>query len=70
MKKVLYVKPEIEVVLLKERLMLELPVSNSTVYDEAAKEGDFDDTNIWDSHESVWGKPSGKDQNWDKWSDN
>jgi hypothetical protein len=65
-----YIKPEIEVVLLKDRLMLELPVSNFTVDDEAAKEGSFDDEMDWDSQESIWGKSSGKDQNWDEWSGN
>lgn len=70
MNKMKYIKPEIEVVLLKDRLMLELPVSNFTVDDEAAKEGSFDDEMDWDSQESIWGKPSGKDQNWDEWSGN
>ena len=69
-KRELYIKPEIEVVLLKDRLMLELPVSNFTVDDEAAKEGSFDDEMDWDSQESIWGTPSGKDQNWDEWSGN
>lgn len=69
-KRELYIKPEIEVVLLKDRLMLELPVSNFTVDDEAAKEGSFDDEMDWDSHESIWGKSSSKDQNWDEWSGN
>ena len=59
MKKILYIKPEIEIVLLKERLMLELPVSNATVDDEAAKKKDIfeenpddilgpDRNNLWD----------------------
>ena len=53
-----YIKPDVEVVLLKDRLMLELPVSESFVDDEAAKESHFEDTqedvfgpkskNLWD----------------------
>lgn len=70
MNKMKYIKPEIEVVLLKDRLMLELPVSNFEVDDEAAKKGMFDDDTDWNSQESIWGKPSSKDQNWDEWSVN
>ncbi len=71
MNKMKYIKPVIEVVLLKDRLMLELPVSNYEIpeEDEAAKKGMFDQTD-WDSQESIWGKPSSKDQNWDEWSGN
>ena len=58
-KKSQYIKPELEVVVLKERLMLELPVSNGFVDDEAAKGSiNFDDNqhdvlgpkqkNLWD----------------------
>jgi hypothetical protein len=57
-KRELYIKPEVEIVALKERLMLELPVSDSFVDDEAAKESHFEDTeedvfgskskNLWD----------------------
>ncbi len=57
-KRELYIKPYVEVVLLKDRLMLELPVSDSFVDDEAAKDGNFEDTeedafgpknkNLWD----------------------
>lgn len=66
-----YIKPEIEVVLLKDRLMLELPVSNFEVDDEAAKKGMFDDDTDWNSQESIWGnKSQSKDDNWDVWGDN
>ena len=70
-KRELYIKPEIEVVLLKDRLMLELPVSNFTVDDEAAKEGAFDDEIDWNSQESIWGKTSStnKEQDMDVWGD-
>lgn len=57
-KREMYIKPYVEVVLLKDRLMLELPVSDSFVDDEAAKDGHFEDTeedafgpknkNLWD----------------------
>lgn len=70
-----YIKPEIEVVLLKDPLMnLELPVSNYEVDDEAAKKGMFDDETDWNGQESIWGKKSQSDQsdndNWDAWGDN
>lgn len=66
-----YIKPEIEVVLLKDRLMLELPVSNFEVDDEAAKKGMFDDDTDWNSQESIWGKKSqSKDDSWEVWGDN
>jgi hypothetical protein len=71
MKKVLYVKPEIEVVQFKDHLMLDnIGIHESFVDDEAAKQGNYDNEIDWDSQESIWGKPSGNDQNWDKWSDN
>ena len=44
MSKKKYIKPEVETVMLKDRLMdLELPVSNSFVDDEAAKKRSFED---------------------------
>lgn len=75
MNKMNYIKPEIEVVLLKDPLMnLELPISKTVVDDEAAKKGMFDDDTDWNSQESIWGKKSQSDQsdndNWDVWSDN
>ena len=42
--KYLYVKPELEVVELKEPLMLELPISQTPVDDEASKEQGIVDT--------------------------
>ena len=74
MKKMKYIKPEIEVVLLKDPLMnLELPVSNYEIPedDEAAKKSMFDDDTDWNSQESIWGKKSqSKDDNWEVWGDN
>lgn len=55
-KKYLYVKPELEVVELKEPLMLELPVSNVGVNDEAAKEqGDFETDETVPASPNLWG---------------
>ena len=69
-----YIKPEIEVVLLKDPLMnLELPVSNYEIPEdeEAAKKGMFGDDTDWNSQESIWGnKSQSKDDNWDVWGDN
>ena len=74
MNKIKYLKPEIEVVLLKDPLMnLELPVSNYEIpeEDEAAKKGLFDDETNWNSQESIWGnKSQSKDDNWEVWGDN
>ncbi|MBR5657658.1 MAG: hypothetical protein IKW98_13405 [Prevotella sp.] len=71
MNKMKYIKPEVEVVLLKDPLMLELPISNTVVDDEAAKKGMFDDDTDWNSQESIWGKKSqSKDDSWEVWGDN
>lgn len=52
-----YHKPDTVVLELKERLMLELPVSNSFVDDEAAKshDFDFDDLDEGDMSHDLWG---------------
>ena len=48
MNKMKYIKPEMEVVLLKDPLMnLELPISKTVVDDEAAKKGMFDNETDW-----------------------
>ena len=65
-----YIRPEVEIVVPNDPLMFEVTISNYVVDDEAAKQGNYDNEMDWDSHESIWGKPSGKDQNWDEWSGN
>ena len=68
----IYIKPEFEVVAFKDPLMnLELPISQTPVDDEAAKEGSFNDEIDWNSQESIWGKNSStnKEQDMDVWGD-
>lgn len=61
-KKYLYVKPELEVVELKEPLMLELPVSNVGVNDEAAKEqGEFVEEDVVPTSPNLWGDTEEED---------
>lgn len=60
--KYIYVKPELEVVELKEPLMLELPVSNTTVDDEAAKEQpDFVEEEAAPVSPNIWGDTEEED---------
>lgn len=60
--KYIYVKPELEVVELKEPLMLELPVSNTTVDDEASKEqGEFEETETVPTSPNIWGDTEEED---------
>ena len=60
--KYLYVKPELEIVELKEPLMLELPVSDVGVNDEAAKEqGEFEEEEIAPTSPNLWGDTEEED---------
>lgn len=43
MKKIKYIKPELEIVSFKDPLMFDVTISNSMVDDEAAKKGSFED---------------------------
>ena len=71
MKKKNYIIPKAEIVLPKDRLMLEVTISNHEVNDEAAKKGMFDDDTDWNSQESIWGDKSPSDnENWNVWSNN
>ena len=69
MNRMKYIKPEIEIVSFKDRLMLDVTISNAVVDDEAAKEGSFDDEIKWNSQESIWGGKASKEDNWDVWGD-
>lgn len=71
MNKEKYIRPEIEIVIPKDPLMLEVTISNYVVDDEAAKEGMYDNEIDWDSQESIWGKTSGaaKEEDLDVWGD-
>lgn len=55
-KKILYTKPELKVLPLPELLTLELPVSNVSVDDEAAKEqGIVEETETVPTAPNLWG---------------
>lgn len=61
-KKYLYVKPKLEVVELKEPLMLELPVSDVGVKDEAAKEQtEFVEEEVAPTSPNLWGDTEEED---------
>lgn len=59
----IYMKPSLEIVDFKEPLMdLELPVSNTMVDDEAAKEqGEFEETDAVPTSPNLWGDTEEED---------
>ena len=69
-KKPLYIKPEIEIVALKDHLMLDIGVHNSFVDDEAAKQGTIDTGDMWEGYEDIWAtKPSKEVESPNVWGD-
>ena len=59
----IYVKPELEVVVLKDPMMaLELPLSNTPVDDEASKEqGEFVEEDAVPTSPNIWGDTEEED---------
>lgn len=59
----IYVKPELEVVVLKDPMMaLELPLSNTPVDDEASKEqGEFVEEDVVPTSPNIWGDTEEED---------
>jgi hypothetical protein len=50
----LYIKPEAEIVDIKDSFMLELSIHNTIVDDEAANKGSFDEDDPFDEYDSFF----------------